>query len=598
MHASRKIVLAIGVMYGWTVSLLPAQIPAARIDSLKDLLAHSSPDSLRFEYLYALGNAHKLTNFQVSRSYALQSLELAKELHMLKAEGDAYNLIGVTYRQEGNFIKAKEYTLKSLKIREQLGLPKGLYQGYNNLGYIIFEGESNLPLALKYYEKARDIAIKAGMLDYLPDSHNQIGLVYKQLGKLDIARFHFLKAVELGKQRDKLKEYELTAFYNNLSKVALDQGKPAEGLQWVQKAIALNKKYDNKRSLTYSYENAGRIYAYQHKLTEAEASFNQALTLAYAQKAMNRIQEIYSTMSESYEQAGELPRALAYHKRYTHLQDSIFSADKARQLAELQVQYETRQKEEQIQKLDQENDSQTRQLALLGGGALLLVMALGGLGWQYQRIRRTKAKLQQQSVQLELLMKELHHRVKNNLAIVSGLLNLQSYQMQDKEAVEAIRRGQQRIEAMSLIHQKLYQTDKLTQINVREYLLNLIESLLRVHGYTPNDFDLQIDISDEWLDVDLMIPIGLIANELITNSLKYAYQHTDRPSLRVALQTDPALVLEIADNGSGFDISQWQKPAGSFGKQLVKALGNQIGANLNIITDNGTCFRLSIPKAA
>lgn len=596
-----KVLLKV-LFVGWLIWLSGqsgfGQNPASRIDSLQKKLMELPADSLRFETLYALGNAFKATNFQKSRAYATEALHVARQLHLFQAEADAYNLIGSTYREEGDFLKAKQYTLQALRIREKLGKPKGLYQSYNNLGYIIFEGEGNMQQALAYYEKARSIAINAGLTAYLPENYNQIGLVYKRRGKLGQARTHFIKAVQLGQALPADKQNVLSAFYNNLSKVALDQGKPDEGLRWVKLAMRVNQRFDNQRSQTFSLENAGRIYAYQHNLQHAASSFKAALDLASKLKATNRIHEIYQSMSESYEHAGQPALALTYYKLADKLSDSLFTAQKAHQLTELQVQYETEKKEEQIRLLDQENVSRLRQVSYLGGGAGLLVLLLGGMGLQYHRIRRTKARLQKQSLQLELLMKELHHRVKNNLAIVSGLLNLQSYQMHDKEAIEAIRRGQQRIEAMSLIHQKLYQTDKLTRINVREYLLNLTESLLRVYGYSPNDFDLTLDVIGEWLDVDLAIPVGLIANELITNSLKYAYQETARPALRVMLKTEPALVLEVADNGPGFDMATWKSPTGSFGKQLIKALGNQLGAHLNICMDNGTCIRLSVPKAA
>ncbi|MCY7352471.1 MAG: sensor histidine kinase [Cytophagaceae bacterium] len=196
--------------------------------------------------------------------------------------------------------------------------------------------------------------------------------------------------------------------------------------------------------------------------------------------------------------------------------------------------------------------------------------------------------------QLELLMRELHHRVKNNLAIISGLLNLQSYELVDEQAIRAVQQGQQRVEAMSLIHQRLYQTEHVTRLDIREYITDLAESLMHAYGYDRTRFDLTIDVSEQWLDVELAIPLGLILNELITNSFKYAYQHVDYPALRIALRCDGGLILDVQHNGPGIELSRWYEPGGSFGKQLIFSLGEQLGGQYELSTDQGTHFRLSI----
>ncbi len=107
-------------------------------------------------------------------------------------------------------------------------------------------------------------------------------------------------------------------------------------------------------------------------------------------------------------------------------------------------------------------------------------------------------------------MKELHHRVKNNLQIVSSLLSLQTYKVQDEEAVLVLKESQQRVQAMSFIHQRLYKTESLTAVNMKEYLTDLAESLVSSYGYNRDDFDLHIAVDKEMLDIDKALPIGLI----------------------------------------------------------------------------------------
>mgnify|MGYP003576633634 FL=1 len=217
--------------------------------------------------------------------------------------------------------------------------------------------------------------------------------------------------------------------------------------------------------------------------------------------------------------------------------------------------------------------------------------------WLYRRVNNQKQLITRQSQQMEVMMKELHHRVKNNLQIVSSLLSLQTYRMKDEESIAAIRESQQRVQAMSFIHQRLYKTDELTTVNVREYITDLTESLLASYGYDRDQFDLQITIENEMLDVDKALPIGLIVNEIVTNAFKYAYQDVTRPSLHIdCTEQGNEISLSIRDNGRGLDEKIWKQNGGSFGKQLVHTLCRQLRAKQSLEVKNGTLFRFVIPK--
>ncbi len=203
---------------------------------------------------------------------------------------------------------------------------------------------------------------------------------------------------------------------------------------------------------------------------------------------------------------------------------------------------------------------------------------------------------------MALMMKELHHRVKNNLAIVSSLLKLQSNRLDDEKAIQAVRVGQQRVEAMSLIHQRLYQTEHVTTINMRDYLTDLTQNLMQAYGYEPSFFDLQLIIEHAILDIDVAMPLGLIVNELATNAFKYAYSDDKRPLLRIALlnnhSAQAGITLEVQDNGPGIDMTDWQGTGSrsSFGKRLIASLAEQLEGHFRLYKENGTLFRLHIPE--
>ena len=226
----------------------------------------------------------------------------------------------------------------------------------------------------------------------------------------------------------------------------------------------------------------------------------------------------------------------------------------------------------------------------------------GEMGVEKERTVRLEEKIEfdkkevAAALQIKLLMKELHHRVKNNLQIVSSLLSLQSFRITDKIAADAVREGQHRIEAMSLIHQRLYTHDNITEVNIKEYVTDLSESLMQAYGYHRDNFVLNLNIQNEMMDVDKAIPLSLIINELVTNAFKYAYASIAKPVLTITLiKGQNNMQLFIADNGKGLDIDAWQNNAG-YGKELVQTFVKQLDGAITVTINGGTTFTIVFPN--
>ena len=196
---------------------------------------------------------------------------------------------------------------------------------------------------------------------------------------------------------------------------------------------------------------------------------------------------------------------------------------------------------------------------------------------------------------IKLLMKELHHRVKNNLQIVSSFLSLQSFRIKDQAAMEAVKEGQHRIEAMSLIHQKLYIQDNITQVNIREFITDIAESLMEAYGFSKQNFGMEIFVSEDLLEVDKAIPLSIILNELITNAFKYAYTDINHPELKIYFtKKHKKATLLIADNGNGIDLEAWKNNDG-YGKELVSTFTEQLSGTLTLSVSDGTIFQIDFP---
>jgi two-component system, sensor histidine kinase PdtaS len=194
----------------------------------------------------------------------------------------------------------------------------------------------------------------------------------------------------------------------------------------------------------------------------------------------------------------------------------------------------------------------------------------------------------------ETLLREIHHRVKNNLQIISSLLNLQSKSMEDKTAQGAVTESRNRVKSMSMIHEQLYQEDLLTGVSMSGYIRQLAESLAHSYGVDSEMIQWQFDCEPIILDVDTAIPVGLILNELLTNSLKYAFAEGQRGEILVSLKMENQnLLLTVADTGKGIE-AQRDKTKNSFGLNLVNSLAKKLRAEVHILAKNGTRVELVI----
>jgi two-component sensor histidine kinase len=194
----------------------------------------------------------------------------------------------------------------------------------------------------------------------------------------------------------------------------------------------------------------------------------------------------------------------------------------------------------------------------------------------------------------EILLKEIHHRVKNNLQVISSLLSLQARKMQDPASLEQLRNSQNRIRSMALIHEKLYQSKDLSRIDFSEYIQSLTAHLMRTYNNFAHDVNLNVQVEDVYLSIDKAVACGLLLNELISNSLKYAFSNGNKGEIRIQLKQaqDSRVSLVVGDNGVGIPAEVDFHNTSSLGLQLVNTLVNQIEGTIELDRSQGTCFRI------
>lgn len=210
-----------------------------------------------------------------------------------------------------------------------------------------------------------------------------------------------------------------------------------------------------------------------------------------------------------------------------------------------------------------------------------------------QAEEQLKASLQEK----EVLLKEIHHRVKNNLQIISSLLNLQADYLKDKKALDIFMNSQRRIESMALIHEKLYQSLDLARINLADYVQDLVSSLFAAYVVDSETIALDLDIESIYLSVDIAIPCGLIINELVLNSLKHAFTRGQLGEIyiKISLANNNQIILIIGDDGVGLPRDFEFETTESLGLQIVNTLTSQLAGRVELNRNNGVEFQFRFP---
>lgn len=474
--------------------------------------------------------------------------------------------------------------------------------------------------------------------------HNNLGNLYKKVQEYEEAIQHYDQAIEIMIALD-AERYAATVIMNK-GNALLDQQQYAEGLSTHREAKRLKVKYDaTPRTIAFSDLNIGICLGAMDSLTSALEYINTALEvfeeidnqkgITYSliergiiynkrgeyERAVNDCQRSNQILKEqdivdyqdkafmclytAHKGTHNYATALGYHEDLKVWQDSVLSANNYRKIGQLESQF-IYDKEKELQDLKVSESKKRNRLYIIG--LLASLIGLGVITSLIYRNYRDKSKSERELAEKnaiiskslsekEILLREIHHRVKNNLQFISSLLALQTEHIEDKVALDAMQEGQDRVQSMALIHQNLYQEDNLTGVDMKQYFVKLIRGLFDSYNIRKDQITLELNIDNINLDVDTVIPIGLIVNELVSNSLKYAFPDRTFGTIAVGLhETDNRLIVSVSDNGIGMTDEVKEKLGVSFGYRLVQVFRDQLQAEMKIDGKNGTKTTLSISK--
>lgn len=503
-----------------------------------------------------------------------------------------YLLMRTQYRVMGKYNTALEYAHKALLIYQKEHDEVGVERANRDIADVLSLQDANAD-ALKYIQKAYAFFKQRGQVseDYALCCRT-MGDISLQLagdtGSIERNRpslNYQIEGVAIARQLgDKLLLVRTLRGYGN-SLIYMEQQEAANKVY--QEALNLSSQL-NATVFQYSFiVNVCDYYKKQGKYREA---IDLSLHLVQYLKSTNshfNLADAYAGLANTYKEIGKADSVMYY----MHLREVDRDSFVSKESRELQAQYETAHKEAKI--ADQANEIDKQQTRFWTALAFLALALIGGtfLYWLTQQLR-------QRNEEKEFLIKEIHHRVKNNLQVLSSLLHLQSKHIKDENALEAVREGQNRVEAMGLIHQKLYMGDNLAAVDMQDYLQNLGDTLLDSFGYDDDSVQIKYEVQPLHLDVDTAIPLGLVINELVTNSLKYAFplsfrRNTEGGILILSLWINEAkkLCLKVADNGVGNSqpskssklLEGYHKNSTSFGTNLVQILSKKLKGKIEVL---------------
>lgn len=483
----------------------------------------------------------------------------------------------------------------------------------NQLTCLTYMGNINnelkqFELALTYFKKVED-AYLAGSDVGMIQVYDNMSISYRKLGRFKEAQNSLKKGLVLARELGD----SLSVGYNflNQARIFEEQGLFSAAIEKTEEALARFEFVNNPRMINDARLRLVAI-ANDAGLTQTKHlnTIEEALAFYEASQIKEYLIWAYELKANVLYNLGEYKQAAEVFRFHDSINKNWLLEKYNEKTAALESNYranyykiESENKAQYAEILEYKNERKNSLLYLFStllGVFILLVV----LFWNFnQKLKASREKISEQNATLEkrnrektLLLKELHHRVKNNLQIVSSLLNLQSIAAKDQSAQNAFKDGQNRVDAMAMIHRYLYTSDELTHVDIQSYLSRLVESIAYSYNFNKKNIVCQYDISAEPIDVDIAIPLGLIANELLSNAFKHAFKNNDNPELHVVLNFEDALIFEVKDNGQG--VPESTNNADSFGMELVQSLVVQLNASLDYSYQHGACFRLSIPRSS
>ncbi len=529
-----------------------------------------------------------------------------------------YDLLSVVYRMQGKLKESLSNSLLALKYMKITGSDASKGYFLNNLGSAYAE-LGNTRESVKAYQQsleamqyqnseARLTSLKMLSDGLIREGHIRevlsLSNIYEAESQTPLAKVIF--ATIRGNAYNSLKKYDIAERY------------------YLQMIHWESKIQSNLFHSAESFYTIAQFYALRKVFVKSNHYYNKVLALPKGIMPLSSIRNIYYNLYQADSAQHNLKSAIENYKNFKRINDSLINARSSRDMQELLIQYQANQKEQDNELLRKESILQNNRLqraewltkvTVVGLFALLVIVGLSLNGFRNRQKSNRLLTLHQKEIEIknnslqnlidkqsklllekEWLIKEIHHRIKNNLQVITSLLNAQSNYLQNDAALAAIKDSQNRIQSISLIHQKLFQSDSVALINIHSYIVELMKFLCDTF-HVNQRITFEFDVPQIELDITQAMPLGLIINEAITNIIKYAFPDNSKGHVVISFSdlNNGFYHFSITDNGIGLPENHDTPNTSTLGITLIKGLGNQLGGEVSITSHDGVKISLEFP---
>jgi len=520
----------------------------------------------------------------------------------------AHNLVGsgIVMTKQGDLVNAQQNFTDALELFEAAHDSAGIADAWNGIGIVHWKEGKNRE-AMDAYRKSLTIRLSENDSLAIASSYSNIGVISRLQGKYEDALNYDLLALGI-RQRHHDKRGEAQVRFN-IGSLLTDMNRNEEGLAYYNESYAIKLAIGDNYGLLSYYLNTGELYGSLNEPAKQEHALLMGLALADSLQAMDYIKSFSFDLAEYYASHNNYEKAYFFHNRYSTTKDSLLSREKNAELSRLEAEYDLKDKQRNIEKLEsdgvQMKEREERDLIFRYGLIAIIVIVLLFTAFVVNRtlvLRKTNVALEasnrlveKRDQEKEILLREVHHRVKNNLQLTSSLLNLQAREMKDSESTQALKEARDRIKAISLVHEELFTGNEPGSIQLANYIPELCNSVLSSNNPGQN-IRLQYDLNNALVPLDTSVSLGLMLNEIIINSIKYAFDPVSPGIISVSCTTrEDGLHISVSDNGKGVRPGIISGESSGFGLKLLQSLAVKLGAKLELRSDNGTTVTIFVP---
>ncbi len=570
-------------------------------------IALKSNDNLRLAEAYRILGFIKIINQDLQGGLDMYAIgtTYAEKAQSAYYKASFLNLSANMFHDKGDFDKSIQLYSQGLKIAEAADEPVMVAMLTNNIAEAYADAGRNISFTLPFYEKALQKVVQSAYWQFA-------GMIYSNIAKENLRagnRKEASEAIEhslenLNKKKDRAFVYASTI--TDLGETLFGLGKNEESEQYLLDAQFIFDSLQRKDDLVKPISVLAELYLKTGRLNKAESYGAILLEKATELKSKLYLRNANWILSEVARKKGKPEQALKYYSLFKEWNDSIFNEQKEKAIvnAESIMNLDRRARENQLLKESYANLVKSVVMAVITAlvlliAGILLIKGYRNIKKKNNLLYQQKQLIEKESVEKDILIREIHHRVKNNLQVVSSLLNLKANSITDAKAVEALRDSHQKVRAISLIHQKLYGFENLSAIPIKEYILQLFSDMRIL--YKGNHINLTCITKPDGLllDLECAVPLGLILNEAITNAMKHAFVNMESGSIKIECfeQEDGYIHFSVSDNGHGFPVAFDPKNNLSLGFRIIRELTRQLKGVFSINSINqGASFSIIFPN--